>query len=315
MRFRPSLMRAMLAAIAVAALARAASAQSGRVAGVVKDEAGQSIKGATVRAENTNATPSTFTASTDDKGRFSVLGLASGQWTVTAEGLGFTPETVTVTVRTLTQRSPLMFTLKKIVEAAPAGVLGGLKARDLQGELAAADELYNAQQWDQAIAAYKSILAKAPALSVISLQIGSAYRNKKDYDGALTAYSDLLKADPSNEKAKAGISTTLLEKGDLKGADEALERAAAAPGAGREILCAYGDVKRAKGETDEAAKYYQRAADLDPTWGRPWYKLGLLAVDRGDKESAVQLMERVIAVDPVSAEAIQAKTALEQIRK
>ena len=35
-------------------------------------------------------------------------------------------------------------------------------------------------------------MAKAPALSVINLQIAAAYRNKKDYDGAIAAYNELL---------------------------------------------------------------------------------------------------------------------------
>ena len=57
------------------------------------------------------------------------------------------------------------------------------------------------------------------------------------------------------------------------------------------------------------------AAHVDPTWGKPWYKLGLMAVDRGDKDAAAKLMEKVITVDPMSAEAIQAKTVIEQIKK
>src|ERR1019366_6738362 len=122
-------------------------------------------------------------------------------------------------------------------------------------------------------------------------------------------------ADPSNEKARAGISMTNLERGDLTGAEESLLKAVAAPDAGREVLFAFGDVKRAKGETAEAAKYYQRAADLDPTWGKPWYKLGLIAMDRGDKDAAAKLMEKVITVDPMSAEAIEAKSVIEQIKK
>ena len=125
---------------------------------------------------------------------------------------------------------------------------GGCAPKDLQSELADADELYNAQQWDQAIAAYKAILAKAPALSVISLQIASAYRNKKDYDNALAAYNDLLKVDPSNDKAKVGISMTNLERGDLKAAEDGLQKAVAAPGAGREVCTpsATSSARRAK---------------------------------------------------------------------
>ena len=50
---------------------------------------------------------------------------------------------------------PLTFTLKKGGAPAPAGALGGLAAKDLQAELAAADALYNAQKWDDAVAAYR----------------------------------------------------------------------------------------------------------------------------------------------------------------
>ncbi|MBI2835412.1 MAG: carboxypeptidase regulatory-like domain-containing protein [Acidobacteria bacterium] len=66
-------------------------AQAGRVGGVVKDEADQPIKGATVRAENPAASPSTFTTTTDAKGRFSIIGLKGGEWTFTAEAPGYAP--------------------------------------------------------------------------------------------------------------------------------------------------------------------------------------------------------------------------------
>ena len=66
----------MLAALFVVALAASAAAQTGRVGGIVKDEAGNPIKGATVTAENPGASPSSFTATTDDKGRFSIIGLS-----------------------------------------------------------------------------------------------------------------------------------------------------------------------------------------------------------------------------------------------
>ena len=65
-------------------------------------------------------------------------------------------------------------------------------------------------------------MAKAPALSVINLQIAAAYRNKKDYDNAIAAYNELLKADPNNDKANVGIGMTNLEKGDFAAAEETL---------------------------------------------------------------------------------------------
>jgi tetratricopeptide (TPR) repeat protein len=283
---------------------------------VVKDESDQPIKGATVREENPNAAPSSFTAVTDDKGRFSIIGLRSGQWTFTVEAAGFAPDVKRMNVSTVGPPNPaLVVNLKKGGTSPSAGALGGVNAKDLQSDLAAADQLYNAQQWDAAIAAYRAILVKAPALTVINLQIAAAARNKKDYDGALAAYNDLLKTDPTNERAKVGIGMTNLEKGDFKAAEEGLLKAAESPGATREVFYSLGEVKFAKGETDEAAKWYRKATDTDPAWGKPWFKLGLVAVNKGDKDGATKMMEKVIAADPMSPEAAQAKAIIDQLKK
>src|SRR5262245_24890866 len=139
MRDRVHLFTIALAAVLVAALAGTAAAQTGRVGGTVKDEAGQPIKGATITAENPGASPSSFTATTDDKGRFSIIGLRSGQWTFTAQAPGFAPESGRLPINTIgAPNPPLTFTLKKGGGAAPAGALGGLAAKDLQAELAGA---------------------------------------------------------------------------------------------------------------------------------------------------------------------------------
>jgi Flp pilus assembly protein TadD len=316
MRFHTVITRALVAAALVAGCASIAAAQTGRVGGVVKDEAGNPIKGATITAENPSASPSSFTAITDEKGRFSIIGMRSGQWKFTATMQGFAPEAGTLNVQTIgAPNPPITFTLKKGGGGGPAGALAGVNAKELQGELAAADQLYNAGQYDAAIAAYKAVLTKAPALTALNLQIASAYRNKKDYENALAAYNDVLKSDPNNDKAKVGIAMTNLEKGDLKAAEESLTSVANAPGANREVLYSLGEVKFAKGEPDEAAKWYQKAAEADPSWGKPVFKLGLVALNKGDKDGTVKAMEKVIAVDPNSPEAAQAKAVIEQLKK
>jgi tetratricopeptide (TPR) repeat protein len=316
MRHRLHLSRGLLAAFFIAALTSAAAAQTGRVGGTVKDDAGQPIKGATITAENPNASPSSFTATTDDKGRFSIIGLKTGRWSFTAQAPSFAPESSGMNVQTIgAPNPPLMFSLKKGGAPAPMGALGGIAAKDLQADLAAADQLYNAQQWDGAIAAYKGIMTKAPSLSVINLQIAAAYRNKKEYDNAIAAYSDLLKVDPNNDKAIVGIGMTNLEKGDLKAAEETLTKAAEGPKPTREVFYNLGEVKFAKGSTEEAATWYQKAVALDPSWGKPVFKLALVALNKGDKEGTIKMMEKVIVADPTSPEATQAKAVIEQLKK
>ena len=307
--------RAVLSALIITTLASGALAQTGRVGGTVKDEGGQPIKGATVTADNPNASPNSFTATTDDKGRFSIIGLRSGAWSFTAQAPGFTPESGRLNVQTIgAPNPPLTFTLKKGA-GGPASALGGMAAKDLQAELAAADQLYNSQKWDEAIAAYKAIMTKTPALSMIILQIASAYRNNKEYDNAIAAYNELLKAEPNNDKAKVGIGMTNLEKGDLAAAEETLQRAAESPTPTREVFYNLGEVKFAKGQPDEAAKWYQKAADLDASWGKPLFKLALVQLNKGDKDGTIKALEKVIAVDPASQEAAQAKAVIEQLKK
>ena len=309
--------RGVLAALLIGVFAADAAAQLGRVGGTVKDESGQPVNRATVTAENPGASPSSLTATTDDKGRFSIIGLRAGRWTFTAQAPGFAPESGPMNVQTIgSPNPPLIFTLKKGAANAGAGsALGGLAAKDLQAELATADGLYNAQKWDEAIASYRTIMAKAPALSVINLQIGAAYRNKKDYDSAIAAYNDLLKADPNNNKAKVELGMTNLEKGDLKAAEETLMKAAESAIPTREVFYNLGEVKFAKGETDEAVKHYQRAVDMDATWGKPLFKIGLAKLQKADMTGALEIMEKVIVVDPNSPEAAQAKGLIAQLKK
>src|SRR5437899_12386375 len=124
--------RGVLVAVCLAALAGSAIAQTGRVGGTVKDEGGQPIKGATVTADNPNASPNSFTATTDDKGRFSIIGLRSGTWSFTAQAPGFAPESGRLNVQTIgAPNPPLTFTLKKGA-GGPASALGGMAAKDLQ---------------------------------------------------------------------------------------------------------------------------------------------------------------------------------------
>src|SRR3954469_9014338 len=103
---------ALVAALVVSALP--AAAQTGRIGGQIKDTGGQPIKGATITAENPAASPSSFTATTDDKGRYSIIGLKTGQWSFSAQAPGFGPEAGKLTVSTIgAPNPPLTFTMKK----------------------------------------------------------------------------------------------------------------------------------------------------------------------------------------------------------
>jgi tetratricopeptide (TPR) repeat protein len=315
MNVRLSAVRAVCSAGLVLAVAAGASAQVARASGIVKDESGQPIKGATIRAENPDAPLGSLTAATDDKGRFAIIGLARGEWTFTADAPGFQSQFAELNIqRTGTPQPPLVFALPKAVMRAPAGVEGAT-AKELQQQLESADTLFKQQKFDEAIGIYRTILRNAPSLAVVNLQIGMAYRGMKDYDKAIAAYNDLLKSEPDNGRALVGLAMAHLENGDARAAEQVLTRAAAASGSNRDVFYNLAEIKNTNNQTDEALTWYEKAAAADAAWGKPLYKIGTIAMTKGDKARAMQSLSRVLVVDPTSPEAVQAKTALDQLSR
>ena len=305
---------ALVAALVMSAVP--AAAQTGRVGGQVKDaSSGQPLKGATITAENPQASPSSFTATTDDKGRYSIIGLKTGTWKVTASAPGFQPSSGQVPVRSLGAPMPPVDFALAAGSSGPAGALAGVNTTELQAELQKAIDLANSGQHDAAITAYQAILTKTPALTMINGQIAQVQRLKKDYDGAIASYQKVIAADPNNDKAKIEIGMTYLEKGDYAAAEKSLLEVATSVNANREVFYNLGEVKFAKGETDEAVKHYERAAQMDTAWGKPLFKLGLAKLQKADTAGAIDYMNKVIAADPNSAEAAQAKALIEQLKK
>jgi len=304
----------VVALVLSALFAGEAAAQVGRVNGLVRDDSGNPIKGATVTASNPNIGPTTYTATTDEKGRFTVIGLRAGQWRFLANAPGHSADISELSVRFGSPNPGVNLILRRNGPL-PNAPLGSVTAREIQAQLAAADAFFNQQKWDEAIAAYKAIVAKTPALSVVQLQIAASYRNKKDYDNASAAYEALLAADPANQKAKVGLATLSLDQGDAAKAEATLSAAAQNADAGRDIFYNLAELKSSKGNADEAAQFYRKAADADPAWGKPRYKLGLLAMKSGDSAGAARFMNDVVTVDPTSQEAALARTALEQLKK
>jgi tetratricopeptide (TPR) repeat protein len=307
------LSRAAQAALFVAVLSGTAAAQ-GRVSGVVRDEGGAPIKAATVTADNSDIGLN-FTATTDDKGRFSMIGLRPGPWRFAAMAPGFFPQSGQLSVRTNSAQNPaLLFSLTRSSPVA-YGALAGLTAKDLQADLKQAETLFESGKWDDAIAAYRAIAAKSPVLGVVNLQIAAALRQKQDLDGAMAIYTGLLKGDPANEGAAIGLLAVALERNQPERAEAPLVKAAEEPTAGRQVLYALGELKFERKDCENAAAWYQKASTADLSWGKPLYKLGVCAGLRGDTAAEAAFMRKVVDVDPESPEAAQATLALDAQKK
>jgi len=199
---------AVIATTALIATSVTVAAQGG-IRGIVKDNEGVGIAGATVTAESLES-PATRTTTTNRVGRFAFIGLSRGDWLFVVTAEGFEPDQAASNVRRSGRPGVVEFSLEPDVFNPPApavGVLAGLKTGDLLTILEEAEALFDAEDYDDAIDAYRAILELAPALTSINLQIGHAYREKRDQDRALAAYQQALSADPDNREILMAIDT------------------------------------------------------------------------------------------------------------
>ena len=97
--------------------------------------------------------------------------------------------------------------------------------------------------------------------------------------------------------------------GDLDAASE-LEATASGLDASKEDLYNLGELEFAKGAVDTAAGWYEKASMVDPNWAKPVFKLALVALNKGDMETAKQHFQKGVDLDPNSEEGAQASATL-----
>lgn len=214
-------LKIIAAALMTLGFAATAAAQ-GRVMGVVQDTNGRPIKGAIIRAQNAETSSREWTAATDDRGRFVLLGLRlSPNWKFIAEAPGFFPSEGTAQVRS-NFGPPLTFNLRR-----DPGPIPGALVKDIQDQLEAAKALRDAGRYDQALSAYQSIYSRNTKLTNVNLVIAELYRQKAQQERdpaarqallerASATYDEVLKNDAENDFAKAELEAVRASLNELK---------------------------------------------------------------------------------------------------
>lgn len=210
--------------LAAISLAVPAAAQTGRASGLVRDQNGKPIRSAIIRADNPVAYPPKVTATSDDKGRWAMIGLASGEWRFTIEAPGFVAQSASLMVRSA-GTPPLTFTLPRD----PGPVAGSLE-KNIQQQVADANALRDQGRLDQAITVYQDIRNKNQKLTSINFLLADAYRRKaaveRDpaakrslFQQAIGSYDELLKADAANERARTELAAVRSDAASITGGD------------------------------------------------------------------------------------------------
>lgn len=199
----PRRLAAWLVVAAALPPAAAVAQQVIRAAGVVRDEGGAPIRGAVVTAINPDNTPPRITTTSNDKGQFGVIGIRRGTWTFTIEAPGYEPATIRQVV--VGTRPPPIDVRLAANAAPPSRPMDEVRGSDIQQRIDRAEALAAGGTLDAAIAEWRAILARVPALTMVHLCLGELFERKADTDGALAAYRAILEIEPGNARARAAV--------------------------------------------------------------------------------------------------------------
>jgi tetratricopeptide (TPR) repeat protein len=191
-----------------------------RLAGTVTDDAGNPIASAQIvlrlvgwleyqgkfTEKAIRQESASFEATTDEKGKWSYIGLATGVWEVTAWAKGYFPASRKCTVLQFEQNPRVRLQLEKI----PEPVTEDLREIALLGK---ANEYFYLKKFDEAVALFRIYLRAHPEFDMVALSIGYCYEEKGDLDAAITQFQAVAEKTSKNRldayltaQAYAGIA-------------------------------------------------------------------------------------------------------------
>ena len=312
--------------LGMALLVPTAFAQGGILFGRITDsETGDSIVAATVILDNHvplgRVEPSPpQEIQTNDNGEYTLLGLASGSWNITIEAEGYQAAPGVVTVR-FGRNAPVNVAMDAIphpllAEMDPALFDGMSRAErnafldGIEAELDAVAAAREREDWETALGGSRSLLERFPDMSRLHTDVGEALTRLERYEEAIESYEAAARAEPA---LRSQVDTTVARLRAQMGDADAVQALIDSGDAAREDYYNQGSAAFARGEADQAAEWFERAAAADPNWVLPVFQLGLVRLNQGDIEGAKAHFARAVEIDPSSPEGAQAQAVLSQL--
>jgi tetratricopeptide (TPR) repeat protein len=295
----------------------------GRLRGEVHDEVGNPIAGVKIVAQHLQY-KTIFTAESDEKGNWAVMGLGTGHFRITAskEGYGTVYEDMDVS-QFSKKNPPLSFTMKKIQVAEM-----NMPAIEDEGSVAIFEEgidLFDQKKYAESAAKFEEFIVKNPTIYQVNINIGNCYREMGEYDKAIEAFNKILvKLKEENEsiegnesaaRALAGMGETYFKKGDLDKAREYLKQAVDNFPEDEALAFNVGEIFFKQGETDKAIEYFLLAVKIKESWPPPHRQLGYAYLNKGKYKLAVDSLKRFVELAPDDPRAENIKNLIPKLEE
>jgi tetratricopeptide (TPR) repeat protein len=292
--------RAWILVAAVAALAvpaGTASAQTGAARGKVVDEQGQPVEGAKIELDYKGGVTRKYETKTNKKGEFTQVGLQSGMYEVTVTKEGYQPGQTGGRVSLGDPTYLPEVKLRKPTAAGAAAAGGGVD--QLRTAFKNAIDLAQAGKLDEAEAAYKELLTKAPSIPEIHYNMGFLYSQKKDWTNAEASFQKALELRPDYGDAMVALARVFQDSGQGQKAIELMSKGGAS--ADPKAQFNLGIMLMNQNKDEEALAAFKKTVELDPANAEAFFFIGTRSLQLGKLPEAVAALEKYISMNPNNA--------------
>ena len=290
-----------------------------RIGGEVVDENGNPISSAKIVIYFQGKEGISRQAKSDKKGRWSIIGLGSGDWRVTASAEGYIPTYFDLNISQININPTITLTLKK-VKPSESTIIQDESSLALLDQ---ASQLFDQGKYTEAIDFCRKFLEKNPQAYQAHLNIGDCHREMGELDKAIAEYTlvldkseeDSLSGKKMSAKALSSIGEIYLKKGDLEKAQNYFRQSIEVSPDDEILTYNVGEIYFSNQKIDEAIYYFELSTRIRPGWSDPYLKLGYVYLNKGDKEKALLNFQKFLELEPASERAQTARGILETLQK
>ena len=204
-------------ALVMASGAFAQSRGNLRITGKVVDEAGAPVQDAQVRAaKKGEAQPEVMNAKTNNKGEYTINGVAPGEWVIEAAKEGIGVREVSATLVEGERTKTVDITIAKPAPKVDPNV-------ELQAEDAKALAMAKGGDIPGARKIYEGLIAKYPQVYQLQVRMFEMYFAENNHKKALEHITLALEKEPANTDWQLLQAELLMETGDKAGAEKVLQ--------------------------------------------------------------------------------------------
>jgi tetratricopeptide (TPR) repeat protein len=283
----------------------------GRVRGTITDTQGNPVPDVTVKMSSERL-QTEFEVKTNEKGTFTITGMAGGAWNVDFIKEGYRTRKISIQVSELGYNKPMDVQLE---QAAPQQAAPPPKEQIPGLDLVEEGNTLRAQKdFAGAIAKYEAALAVNPSLSEVYGDIARIHVENNKPDEAVAAYKKFLAAKPDNQEAKLELATLYLQQKNVDEAKATLGGSDLSTISNPYTLYNLGVGFYNAGQPAEAIQYWEKAVTLDPKLSDAWLQLGFAYYSVQNKDKAKEALQKVIELEPGSDNAKSAQEFLSSIQ-